>query len=228
MDIKLERLIFAASILQLLLAFRSKHTMGILLGVQTSGYLASKYFGVDYSLYSQFSPGTFVEKGAAFVILAWILLLLLIRLSTLFPTPAYVNHFPIIVSKPQGCTRVARDFSYRAKLTKGENPLLLSASPDVIREIVKKWLQSQKSTTIVTSTPEYMYAQCLTFFMGFPDNVAIRIQPVSGGNNSDKKQQLTAVDIQAESILGRSDLLVNQKRVQDFIKFVNDNLKKDK
>lgn len=222
-----DRIFIAAALLQLYLAFRSKHTMGILLGFQTSGYLASQYFGIDYSLYSQFSPGTFVEKSAAFVISAWVLLLLLIRLGTLFPTRLYMKQFPIIVSKPQGCTRVALDFSYRAKLAKGENPLLFSATPDDVRGIVKKWLYDQKSTTIVISKPEYIYAQCLTFFMGFPDNVAIRIRPVTGGSK-DKKQQLTAVEIQAESILGRSDLFVNQKRVHDFIKFVGDHLKKDK
>ena len=56
--------------------------------------------------------------------------------------------------------------------------------------------------------------------MGFPDNVAIRIKEIS------KKQ--TGVEIQSESIIGGGDLNVNLKRVQNFVKFVNQRISKQK
>ena len=129
----------------------------------------------------------------------------------------YLKGFPIRVWKRYGCTRLATDFVYRAK---GEKPLILDASVDEVRAVIDQWIKDQPSTTVFVSHRDYIFMNCLTFFMGFPDNVAIRIKEIS------KKQ--TGVEIQAESIIGGGDLNVNLKRVQNFVKFVNQRISKQK
>ncbi len=96
----------------------------------------------------------------------------------------------------------------------------MDAGVDEVRIVIDQWIKEQPSTTVFVSRRDYIFMNCLTFFMGFPDNVAIRVKEIS-------KMQ-TVVEIQAESIIGQGDINVNLKRVQNFVKFVKDRIAKQK
>lgn len=103
------------------------------------------------------------------------------------------------------------DFNKRAK---GEEAPVFDAPVSDVRITVMKWLKSVDADLIV-DRPDYIYARCYTRFMGFPDDIAIRIKPV--GPPAMRK---TVVDIQAELVLGQGDLNVNFGRVQNCIRFL--------
>ncbi len=79
--------------LQLILAIRSKHTMGVLIGMQSVGSL----FGKRYGLLDGVDFGHSLPQMLAIRVFAvWVLLLLLIRLRTLSPTKGKKNPSPIV------------------------------------------------------------------------------------------------------------------------------------
>jgi uncharacterized protein (DUF1499 family) len=118
--------------------------------------------------------------------------------------------FPVQVYKPRGCSRVATDFNKR--VSEGLEAPVFDAPVSDVRITVMKWLK-QQGADIIVDKPDYVYARCCTLMMGFPDDIAIRLKPVKG-----KK---TVVEMQAELVLGSSDLKVNLNRVKDCISFLN-------
>lgn len=106
----------------------------------------------------------------------------------------------------------ALDFNKRAKGL--EAPVFDATVSDVHISVIK-WLRHVHAD-IIAERPDYVYARCYTRFMGFPDDIAIRLKPV--GPASKRK---TVVEIQAENVLGVGDLNVNLGRVTDCIAFLN-------
>lgn len=107
---------------------------------------------------------------------------------------------------------VDTDFNKRSG---GEEAPVFDAPVSDVRVTVMKWLQ-HVDATIIVDRPDYVYARCYTKWMGFADDIGIRMKPLAAGNS--KK---TVVEIQAELVLGRSDLGVNLKRVKDCVSFLN-------
>jgi uncharacterized protein (DUF1499 family) len=91
-------------------------------------------------------------------------------------------------------------------------PLTYQASAsDAIAEL-KKIVESQTGAKIVAETGNYLYAEFMSRWMGFVDDVEFYV-------NEEKK----VIDVRSASRLGESDLGVNRQRVETIKTLVEDN-----
>ena len=82
------------AVLQLILAIRSRHTMGVLIGMQSVGGLIGRYYGLLDSMELSHS---LPQRLAIRVFAGWIFLLLLIRLRTFAPSKGKESLFSLII-----------------------------------------------------------------------------------------------------------------------------------
>lgn len=142
------------------------------------------------------------------------IVLLLVRLATLFPDQRYLTSFPDNVAHSSGCTRIAptrKNKDYGLQVPK------FNASVDEVQRTVRSWILSQPRSKIFFEEPGYLYAQSLSFLFGFPDNVGVKIFKGSDGK--------TEVWVQSELRVGEGDLEVNYKRVKALVEHLDQKLK---
>jgi uncharacterized protein (DUF1499 family) len=82
-------------------------------------------------------------------------------------------------------------------------PIALNGSPTTAIATLKRIIQSEPRTQIITETPNYLYAEFTSAIMGFVDDVEFYVDP--------KENE---IQVRSASRLGESDLGVNRKRLE--------------
>ncbi|MBD2486342.1 DUF1499 domain-containing protein [Aulosira sp. FACHB-615] len=82
-------------------------------------------------------------------------------------------------------------------------PLTFNTSPEEAIANLKSIIQSLPRTTIITETPDYLYAEFKSALMGFVDDVEFYLY-----------REANIFHVRSASRLGQSDLGVNRKRIE--------------
>ncbi|MBD2452748.1 DUF1499 domain-containing protein [Nostoc sp. FACHB-87] len=82
-------------------------------------------------------------------------------------------------------------------------PLTFNTSPEQAIANLKSIIQSLPRTTIITETPDYLYAEFKSALMGFVDDVEFYLD-----------REANIFHVRSASRLGQSDLGVNRKRIE--------------
>ncbi|MBD2297415.1 DUF1499 domain-containing protein [Nostoc sp. FACHB-190] len=82
-------------------------------------------------------------------------------------------------------------------------PLTFNTSPEEAIANLKSIIQSLPRTTIITETPDYLYAEFKSALMGFVDDVEFYLD-----------REANIFHVRSASRLGQSDLGVNRKRIE--------------
>jgi uncharacterized protein (DUF1499 family) len=82
-------------------------------------------------------------------------------------------------------------------------PLTYSTSPAQAMADLKRIIQAQPKTQIVTESANYLYAEFTSGLMGFVDDVEFYLDEVA-----------SVIQVRSASRLGKSDLGVNRKRIE--------------
>ena len=82
-------------------------------------------------------------------------------------------------------------------------PLTYSTSPAQAMADLKRIIQAQPKTQIVTESANYLYAEFTSGLMGFVDDVEFYLDEAAG-----------VIQVRSASRLGKSDLGVNRKRIE--------------
>ncbi|OCQ98246.1 hypothetical protein BCD64_13130 [Nostoc sp. MBR 210] len=82
-------------------------------------------------------------------------------------------------------------------------PLTFNTSPEQAISHLKSIIQSLPRTTIITETPDYLYAEFKSALMGFVDDVEFYLD-----------REANIFHVRSASRLGQSDLGVNRKRIE--------------
>lgn len=144
---------------------------------------------------------------------SWVLLLVLVRLTA--PSP----RMPLFPTACRGdtpnCTRVA-NYNVRGV---GLEPPTKNASLAALDDAVLRWIRTEPRTTVLLhdQTAEgayYVHARFLSLFLGFPDD----FYASSFCNATLSEGQ---VWVQSQARLGTSDSGVNDRRVRDFIEYLD-------
>jgi uncharacterized protein (DUF1499 family) len=83
------------------------------------------------------------------------------------------------------------------------DPIRYSTTPEKAWALLKQAILETPRTTIVTATPDYLYAEFTSKLMGFVDDVEFHLNPEVG-----------VIEVRSASRLGESDLGVNRQRVE--------------
>ncbi|WP_413200775.1 DUF1499 domain-containing protein [Nostoc piscinale] len=82
-------------------------------------------------------------------------------------------------------------------------PLTFNTSPEEAIANLKSIIQSLPRTTIITETPDYLYAEFKSALMGFVDDVEFYLD-----------REANIFHVRSASRLGQSDLGINRKRIE--------------
>ena len=82
-------------------------------------------------------------------------------------------------------------------------PLTYSASATDAIAALKKIVQSQERTKLIAQTDNYLYAEFISHWMGFVDDVEFYLNEDAG-----------VIEVRSASRLGESDLGVNRQRIE--------------
>lgn len=109
---------------------------------------------------------------------------------------------------PLGCTRVARDFVYRAK---GDRFKALDVTAKELHDISMQWVGKQWDIRVVKDSPKYIYCTGTSVVFGLPDNVAIRVVELG--------PRQSGLEVQAEIGIGHGDFFANLERVKSLLRY---------
>ncbi|MBD2127536.1 DUF1499 domain-containing protein [Microcoleus sp. FACHB-1] len=82
-------------------------------------------------------------------------------------------------------------------------PLTFDSTPTQAMADLKKVIQNQERTTIITETENYLYAEFKSKLMGYVDDVEFLLD-----------SSAKVIHVRSASRLGQSDLGVNRKRIE--------------
>jgi uncharacterized protein (DUF1499 family) len=82
-------------------------------------------------------------------------------------------------------------------------PFALAAPADDAWAVVQAVVAEQPRTTVLTRQPRYLHAECRSALFGFVDDLELALRPEEG-----------LIAVRSASRLGRSDLGVNRRRVE--------------
>jgi uncharacterized protein (DUF1499 family) len=82
-------------------------------------------------------------------------------------------------------------------------PLTFHSKPEVAFAHLKAVIESLPRTTVIQSTPNYLYVEFTSTLMGFVDDVEFYLNP-----------DASAIQVRSASRLGESDLGVNRQRIE--------------
>ncbi len=131
----------------------------------------------------------------------------LLSIYLLAPDPNTGN-FPSRCPETPNCTRVA-DINVRGY---GLSPLTFNTSLSSLHDAVVQWINDQPRTTVLADNGTFIHAKFLTAFFRFPDDFYLFL---FCQNNS------ATLWVQSQSRLGKSDLNVNEDRVQAFFSYLS-------
>ena len=83
------------------------------------------------------------------------------------------------------------------------DPIRLSMKPELAWAALKQAILTIPKTTIVTATPDYLYAEFTSKLMGFVDDVEFHLN-----------RDANVIEVRSAARLGESDLGVNRQRVE--------------
>jgi len=83
------------------------------------------------------------------------------------------------------------------------DPFRFNGTPDQAMARIASILRATENTVIVTSEPDYIYAQCTTRLLKFTDDIEFWLDRNAG-----------VIQVRSSSRLGQKDFDVNRKRVQ--------------
>jgi uncharacterized protein (DUF1499 family) len=82
------------------------------------------------------------------------------------------------------------------------------------QEVVRRWLDSESSATVLVDVPGFMHARMVTLFFGFADDFLVGLRCDEDGN--------AVVEAQGQLRIGQSDLGVNARRNKRFYVWLQD------
>eukprot|EP00904_Undaria_pinnatifida_P007677 jgi/Undpi1/4039/HiC_scaffold_16.g07406.m1 len=134
-----------------------------------------------------------------------------VRAYTVGPDTRYIDAFPTDVAHPLGCTRVAPEGG-----NQGIDVPTFKSSVEDVQAATKDWFDAQPRTRLVTDTPGYIHAKCLSLLFGFPDSVGVKMFANKAGK--------TEVWVQSELRVGQGDLGVNLNRTKALLEYLEKKL----
>lgn len=132
---------------------------------------------------------------------AFVALLVAIHLSS--PDPV-VSSFPSSCGNNRlGCSRVARS---APQAPRGLEPSTVPSALEDVQAAVEGWVDRQAGARVLTSSPGFIHARCMTPFWGFADDLYVSLKC--------DEQGWTLVEAQGQLRVGKSDLGVNSRRLR--------------
>jgi uncharacterized protein (DUF1499 family) len=105
--------------------------------------------------------------------------------------------FAACATTPNCVNSQARDAEHQI------DPIRYSTKPELAWATLKQTILKTPKATIVTETPDYLYAEYTSKLMGFVDDVEFHLNP-----------DAAVIEVRSASRLGESDLGVNRQRIE--------------